>query len=69
MEDMKNISNEDLSALAPHEAKVLKILFRVDTDARSPKEVALYYATTTDAVEEVKTAALRKLQRPRLRLV
>lgn len=69
MEDMKNISKTDLSALTPREAKVLRMLFGVDMAARSTKEVALYFAMTTDAVEKVKWAALRKLQCPRLRLV
>lgn len=69
MQDMRHISKEELSALTPHEAKVLRMLFGVDMAKHSTKEVALYFAMTTDAVDEVKTAALRKLRYPRLRLV
>jgi DNA-directed RNA polymerase sigma subunit (sigma70/sigma32) len=69
MEGMKNIGDDDLSTLTPHEAEVLRMLCGLDMAARSTKEVALYFAITTDAVEEVKTAALRKLRQPILRLV
>jgi DNA-directed RNA polymerase sigma subunit (sigma70/sigma32) len=69
MEGMKNISEDDLSALTPHEVEVLRMLCGIDMAARSTKEVALYFAMTADAVEEVKTAALRKLRQPILTLI
>jgi DNA-directed RNA polymerase sigma subunit (sigma70/sigma32) len=61
---ISTLSEEALFALAPHEFKVVQLLFGIGIAEHSTDDVAKQFGMTTDMVETVKRRALRKLQQP-----
>ena len=65
-QNLKEVMSKVLSSLRPHEERVLRLRFGINTEEHTLEEVGVKFNLTRESVRRIEAKALRKLKHPSL---
>ena len=65
-QNLKEVMSKVLSSLRPHEERVLRLRFGINTEEHTLEEVGVKFNMTRESVRRIEAKALRKLKHPSL---